>query len=1325
MPNPDGNRPNETPSTANNDTSANDSSTTDFTQLKLFSVVFQEAALDSPSFRAMTNYVDTQLDHTEKWISAMAAMLKKIPPQVRELESNLMEFLEHLVPLVLQDAFGFLDDEYVYAELHNTKSVLHKFWTLAVEMVHVSVPETEKLKNTITMRVSEYQQQRQRFLRAQETYDLFLTTFMATPKTKDAVNIREDLATLFTVRKAYISAAMELLSHMVQLSDHIAADVSYFNSSVWKLKMSTIKENPVALGLFRDLWTLILRVAAYHDHCNRTAGTWRKELQRAGRYMEEATLARHAPSPNKVDYELLAINLHTLRDPNETAINKHGYVFMKAWSERSSKPIWVKRWAFVQGGVFGMLVMNQAGTSVEETDKIGVLLCSTRYTAAEERRFCFELKTISTTVVLQVETLAQLRLWLTVFDNARKRIASPQDPAHELMKIASGRYPPLVEEFLASSPIDRELTSPYVVTSDKDMITPSSLSAHLELNDRLFRRHIYGVVPHITLPIATAVSAQLLLAYSLTGEIAVPTALTANVWGSLNWGVHHLNDLHRDHVFEPIPPADDTRTLGDGITLPQNYPNRWLAKDIQMRALFESALDSDECCLVLFPGLILANTVHELRGMVVVTQHHLYTYVNTVGFVSLSKTPVDWFAEAQCVTKENFDVVKIVHMGGIVRVKTFLADGTVVSAMLNCIFSNQALDLPVGVTRLIHKLVEIESAGRARDREAIKVEKGKKEDAEHDAALSFELTLGCKWKPSSSLGPSAESVSTVASTTSVSAVSALSAPSSDSVTSSESSSVSVSTLAGTNVAGPRTASPRSPAMTTTTAGTESESRGPVSQFNGKSIASGKSALVSKPASHSSLASFSDPSGFPDLLPHTRYTGHHDVDVPPQALFHMLFGAKSSLLEEACPFHNNRVGAMPHWTPTSSGRLRRQCFNTFLFYNGASVRAAITHEMECCVVNEYYCVRLIFGPFQFSYGPPFVLANRIVIQALGAGRARLKYFVAVRLDSAWVLGPVLRSLCQTMDAVFFRRLARLVDAGVARLGNDAKVNKSVYHYGKLQVLLPLEPEKKAKSELKNSSNGAKKDASQPTRFTSSSLSDDVGSVPPAHIDSRVFAHLLFQSFMVWALLRIFWCAAGVGRAVRAAVAPFTAHRVLWALIAVLAVSNSYLAARNSAHYWNARAASSVVRDALNYEPMMLEKAIYLKDMHTVVERAAVLGPQSLCVQQFRNQSFVVNYNRPQAWASYSSARERGVAERLKLTLQDIGIRRNQLVVSLRMLKDLEEAVAFGEWHNWLVSELAKCETVLGADVEEDDAMASLREYCGACSVELEAIGERME
>jgi hypothetical protein len=58
---------------------------------------------------------------------------------------------------------------------------------------------------------------------------------------------------------------------------------------------------------------------------------------------------------------------------------------------------------------------------VEESEKIGVLLCNVKPAVGEDRRFCFEVKTKNSTILVQAETQDQLLQWLQAFEIAKNK----------------------------------------------------------------------------------------------------------------------------------------------------------------------------------------------------------------------------------------------------------------------------------------------------------------------------------------------------------------------------------------------------------------------------------------------------------------------------------------------------------------------------------------------------------------------------------------------------------------------------------------------------------------------------------------------------------------------------------------------------------------------------------------------------------------------------------------------------------------------------------------------------------------------------------------
>ena len=98
---------------------------------------------------------------------------------------------------------------------------------------------------------------------------------------------------------------------------------------------------------------------------------------------------------------------------------KQGWLYLRTFSGKPVRSVWVRRWAFVKNGIFGWLLQSTRAAGVEESERIGVLLCNIRAAVQEERRFCFEVKTKNNAIMLQADTQAELTEWIRVFENAK------------------------------------------------------------------------------------------------------------------------------------------------------------------------------------------------------------------------------------------------------------------------------------------------------------------------------------------------------------------------------------------------------------------------------------------------------------------------------------------------------------------------------------------------------------------------------------------------------------------------------------------------------------------------------------------------------------------------------------------------------------------------------------------------------------------------------------------------------------------------------------------------------------------------------------------
>lgn len=688
----------------NNDKSSNgDKNGQGAHQFKLISVNFKEAALDSPSFRANVNHLDNQINSLEDWMNALSKSLVKLNAKLEETKQFSNSFLENLVPGFLQE--GLIDQEYTTTALRVTLDNTKKRWDKNLAELDVQIPPIGSMNNIIAKSIKLYRKLRQKFDTAQEKYDRYLRIFLSTPKSKHPSMIQEDSRHLYAVRKEYLHISLLLVMELTGLGNILDKTIIKLSHDVWKKKRVTVNDNDYEA---LDSWKKIQKIKSWSDSYSEALSKIEQDMLAAKNQVEESSYLQFAPSMNSDDYAASMVNAHTLAMTDETSVEKHGYLFMKT-SGKKSKPTWVKRWVFIKNGVFGLLLLSPCKTYVQESDKIGVLLCNVKYTSNEDRRFCFEVKTIDQTIVFQAETFNDLKSWLKVFENERMRVfqEAKDDPSKKI--IASGRYPPMITELASTinSVVDRELTNTMLTDlSNGQVIASSSLSSHLESNQKAFENHVYLKIPQMKPPFMTSSTKSSILAYSIVSPTSVPTALTANIWGSVNWGLYHMN-ITNDEPVSLVDQEEEDFFLEDN-KYPNYYPMEWISMDIEMRALFETAIGPNEVCLFCYRCLWAPNSKQELNGNCYITTKNIYFYLQALGFSCLNKFPISSVFSVDFNAQNNFDYLKLYNINGIIKLKLYLDEGKLIKQKFSYLINNNTKQKPDKLPEIIRNLKKIE-----------------------------------------------------------------------------------------------------------------------------------------------------------------------------------------------------------------------------------------------------------------------------------------------------------------------------------------------------------------------------------------------------------------------------------------------------------------------------------------------------------------------------------------------------------------------------------------------------------------------------------------
>lgn len=176
------------------------------------------------------------------------------------------------------------------------------------------------------------------------------------------------------------------------------------------------------------------RVRGWIREMENSDKAFKRELDTARKQLEETAELATRPSRELDDYSISSVPYlghapsasrgDIAKSPRLNEVKKsekQGWVYLRTFHGKPVRTVWVRRWSFVKNGIFGWLLQGTRAGGVEESERIGVLLCNVRPASQEERRFCFEVKTKNHAIMLQADTQAELMDWISVFENAKSK----------------------------------------------------------------------------------------------------------------------------------------------------------------------------------------------------------------------------------------------------------------------------------------------------------------------------------------------------------------------------------------------------------------------------------------------------------------------------------------------------------------------------------------------------------------------------------------------------------------------------------------------------------------------------------------------------------------------------------------------------------------------------------------------------------------------------------------------------------------------------------------------------------------------------------------
>ena len=357
------------------------------------------------------------------------------------LENVLNNFISHAtLPTSISEAV--LDQDYSILAMRKYSEGAKDYWMSMLAVVkRLNGLVVEPIRAFLHNDLRAFKEVRRNLEQCQKSFDSLQNKYAAQGKSKEPSSLREDAFQLHEARKAYLKASMEFFIFAPQLKLSLDKLLVRLFFDQWR-EMRISRDNSSA-SFARNAQDME-RVRGWTQEIENGEKAFRKELHIVRKELEDAAELSTRPSRELEDYAISTAPYSGRPGPATSGANlakflkgsspqkaeKQGWLYLRTYTGKPTRTNWVRRWAFVRSGIFGWLIQGTRAGGVEESEHIGVLLCNVRPAPAEERRFCFEVKTKKHAIMLQAEAQAELNEWISVFETAKSRaLEDPQASA--------------------------------------------------------------------------------------------------------------------------------------------------------------------------------------------------------------------------------------------------------------------------------------------------------------------------------------------------------------------------------------------------------------------------------------------------------------------------------------------------------------------------------------------------------------------------------------------------------------------------------------------------------------------------------------------------------------------------------------------------------------------------------------------------------------------------------------------------------------------------------------------------------------------------------
>lgn len=355
--------------------------------LTLLPVGLKEAALDSPTFRATAVHFSDQVELVERWLESYIKSASKLIHDVGALEDSINTYLSRSLPPTNVSEAVF-DHDYTLLAMQRFGEGSRDWWSQFVGGAkRMEGTLVDPLRAFMGAELRNFKDARRYLEQSQRLFDGTLARYLAQSKTKEPSSLREDAFQVHETRKAYLKASLDfcLLAPQLRFSlDKLLVKVS---TEMWK----DMKKSRELAGVNATRWNAEMeRIRGWSREMDGGEAVFRRELAAARREIAQSASVAAQPSRELEDYNLSTVPYIGAKGPGLVDLQKckvsekQGWLFLRVLSGKPARTTWVRRWFYVKNGIFGWMVQGATSGGVEESERIGVLLCNVKPAVAGE-----------------------------------------------------------------------------------------------------------------------------------------------------------------------------------------------------------------------------------------------------------------------------------------------------------------------------------------------------------------------------------------------------------------------------------------------------------------------------------------------------------------------------------------------------------------------------------------------------------------------------------------------------------------------------------------------------------------------------------------------------------------------------------------------------------------------------------------------------------------------------------------------------------------------------------------------------------------------------